>query len=167
MWYIASKPKKKRESLMKSTIYVVIFLLSTSVFAVSDVKLDDIVGVYNLTSVKQIPYLEAGMTVEYRLGISKKKDSLGDNIVGLNEIYKKQLPDGSEIILSELKCEGTATLDQKLVMSANVTCENESSFEQRLTFTNIKNLSSAPVFTAPVYSSLYGQEIDMVFKKYN
>lgn len=151
---------------MKSITYVMFCLFSFSAFAASGVVLDDIVGVYNLKSVKQVPYLEAGMTVEYKLGISKKKDSLGDNIVGINEIYKRQLPDGTEIVLSELKCEGTATLDQSLVMNANVTCENESSFEQRLTFTNIKDLKS-PVFTAPVYSSLYGQEIDMVFKKYN
>lgn len=151
---------------MKSMTYIVVSLLSFSTFAANNVKLDDIVGVYNLKSVKQVPYLETGMTVEYKLGISKKKDSLGDNIVGINEIYKKQMPDGSEVVLSELKCEGTATLDQELIMNANVTCDNESSFEQRLTFTNIKDLSS-PVFTAPVYSSLYGQEIDMVFKKYN
>lgn len=151
---------------MKSITYIVIFLFSSSLLANTQLKLDDMVGVYNMKAMKQVPYLEAGMTIEYRLGISKKKDSLGDNIVGINEIYKKKLEDGTEIILSELKCEGTATLDQNLVMNANVSCENDSSFEQRLTFTNIKDLKS-PVFTAPVYSSLYGHEIDMVFNKYN
>ena len=149
---------------MKSITYIALFLVSMSSFAAEVTKIDDLVGVYKMNSLKQIPYLEAGMTVEYRLGISKKKDSLGDNLVGINEIYKKVLPDGSEIILSELKCEGTATLDQKLVMSANVVCDNDSSFEQRLTFSKEKN---NPVFTAPVYSSIYGQEIDMVVKKYN
>lgn len=151
---------------MKSVTYILAFLLSIGSLFASDSKLDAMVGVYKLTSVAQVPYLEAGMTVEYRLGISKKKDALGDNIVGINEIYKQQMPDGSLVVLTELKCEGTATLSNKLVMNASVRCDNDSSFEQRLTFTNIENIKS-PVFTAPVYSSLYGQEIDMVFKKYN
>lgn len=151
---------------MKSITYIVILLLSSSVLAGTQVKMDDIVGVYSLKAMKQVPYLETGMTIEYKLGISKSKDALGDNIVGINEIYKKTLEDGTEVVLSELKCEGTATLDQNLVMNANVSCENDSSFEQRLTLTNIKDLKS-PVFTAPVYSSMYGQEIDMVFSRYN
>lgn len=151
---------------MKLVTCIALLTFSTSLLAQTQVHIDDLIGVYDLKALKQVPYLEAGMTVEYRLGISSKKDALGDNIIGLNEIYKQKLEDGTEIFLSEVKCEGTASIGADSVMNTSVKCENDSSFDQKLTFKNVSDLKAGE-FTASVFSSVSGQAVDMVLKKFN
>ncbi|MGZ3789820.1 MAG: hypothetical protein ACXVLQ_14925 [Bacteriovorax sp.] len=60
-----------------------------------------------------------------------------------------------------LKCKGTSTLASNKV-SSQLKCENGLSFEQEINLSKVTNLDS---FTAPVYSTLFGQEIPMNFKK--
>ena len=60
-----------------------------------------------------------------------------------------------------LTCKGNATLTNNVVNST-VKCENGLSFSQEIKIGEVKDLKQ---FTAPVFTSLIGQEIQMNFKK--
>ncbi len=141
-------------------------MISTSTFGADQVQLADLIGVYKIHSTSQVSSINTGVTVEYRLGISSKTDSLGDHIIGLNEIYKQKLDNGTEILLGELKCAGTASLGADFVMNTSVRCENDSSFDQRLTFKDLSQIKGR-AFAGSVFSSVSGKEVEMVFERYN
>ncbi|MDD4974882.1 MAG: hypothetical protein PHY93_11060 [Bacteriovorax sp.] len=61
----------------------------------------------------------------------------------------------------KLNCKGTSKLASNKIAS-KLTCENGLSFEQEINMSNVTNFNA---FTAPVYSTLFGQEIPMNFKK--
>ena len=153
---------------MKLGIYALLSLLliSNLTYAQDRVEIKDLLGVYRVQPKKQVSHLEAGMTVEYKLAISPKKDVFGDNIVGLNEVYKQTLANGTQIELSKLKCEGVASLDLDSVLTVSVRCENNSSFEQKYTFSDASSLKEKK-FEASVFSSLSGQEINMDIERVN
>ena len=148
---------------MKSVVYIAFLLFSVSAMS-ANLSLGQMVGVYTLTPISQITYLEEGMTIEYKLAISVKQDEFGHNIIGLNELFKNILPDGSETILGELKCTGVAIMSPEKLITATVICDNDKSFEQRINLADVKNPLSDE-FTAPIFSSLYGMEVEMKFKK--
>ena len=148
---------------MKSIVCIASLLFSVSVFS-ANLTLSQMVGVYTLTPVSQITYLEEGMTIEYKLAISVKQDEFGHNIIGLNELFKNVLPDGSETVLGELKCTGIANMSPEKLITVTVMCNNDKSFEQRINLADVKNPLNNE-FTAPIFSSLYGMEVEMKFKK--
>lgn len=61
----------------------------------------------------------------------------------------------------KLECSGKAKLKSD-ILTSEVKCEDGQEFTQRI---NLKNVKSFGKFTAPVYSSLYGQEVEMNFEK--
>jgi len=60
-----------------------------------------------------------------------------------------------------LVCNGKAKVKNNKITS-NVKCVNGFTFEQVVNLTNVKNLNE---FTAPVYSTLFGQEVMVSFKR--
>lgn len=60
-----------------------------------------------------------------------------------------------------LECAGKASLKSDLLTS-KVTCTNGQSFTQKINLKDVKNYNK---FSAPVYSSLYEQEIVMNFER--
>lgn len=134
-------------------------------FQVLASNLDQMAGVYEVKPKSQIPYLQDGMSIEYTAAISKNKDEFGHNIVGLNEYIRQNLPDGTSLNMAELKCAGSAHMDENQIVNVTVACpDNNSNFEQKINLSNVKDLESEK-FEAPVYTSLYGVEIMMVFTK--
>ena len=60
-----------------------------------------------------------------------------------------------------MTCKGNATISNNVVNST-VKCENGMSFSQEIKIGDVKDFKK---FTAPVFTSLLGQEIQMNFKK--
>jgi hypothetical protein len=128
--------------------------------------LDEMAGVYNISTDKKIEFLGPGMSVEYILAIDKNKDEFGHNIVGVNEYIKQTIGTTPAVTISEIKCWGTAEVSNEKLMTADLSCPNQRVFEQEIDFSKMKKLEDG-TFTAPVYSSLYYNKVDMVFKKIN
>lgn len=61
----------------------------------------------------------------------------------------------------KLECSGKANLKSD-ILTSHVKCEDGQEFTQRI---NLKSVKSFGKFSAPVYSSLYGQEVEMNFEK--
>jgi hypothetical protein len=148
---------------MKLVLYMAFLLSSFSIYS-AEFKLRDLSGIYSVTPVSPIAYLEDGMTFEYQLAISTNQDEFGHNIIGLNEVFKKVLDDGTETVLGELKCSGVAIMNKDHLVTANISCDNHKTFEQRINLADVANPLAAE-FQAPVFSSLYGMELEMNFKK--
>ncbi len=120
---------------MKTAFFTLITLTFTQ-FA-SAASLSDLVGGYKITHA-QIPALTV---------VSIK----ADGSVKLTE----QSPYG------KLECKGKATLKAN-ILTSKVKCEDGQEFSQKI---NLKGVTTFSKFSAPVYSSLYGQEIVMNFEK--
>jgi hypothetical protein len=60
-----------------------------------------------------------------------------------------------------MSCTGNSTFAANKI-SSKMTCANGASFEQSINLSKVTNLNS---FQAPVYSTLFGQEIVMKFTK--
>ena len=71
--------------------------------------------------------------------------------------FEEESPNGS------IKCTGKATLEAA-ILKANLKCENGAEYEERVNLSNVTNLSR---FKAPVFSSLYGFEIELNFVRIN
>lgn len=61
-------------------------------------------------------------------------------------------------------CQGEATLEDDIIES-EMSCPGGLSFEQRIDLTNVAVEDLSGSFTAPVYSSLFGMEIPMLFER--
>ena len=148
---------------MKSIIYLMIMGLSFSSLAHA-LTLDELAGIYKAVPKTQLAYLDDGISIEYKIAISKSHDEFGHNIVGINEYIMKKLEDGTRIKIAEVKCQGTAELTSDLLLTSNVSCENNSQFEQKINLADVKD-PQAKTFEASVFSSLYGSEIMMQFTR--
>lgn len=60
-----------------------------------------------------------------------------------------------------LECKGKGTIKGD-VLESFVKCTNGTSFTQKINLKNVKNFAK---FKAPVYSSLYEQEVEMNFER--
>jgi len=60
-----------------------------------------------------------------------------------------------------LECKGKGTIKAD-ILESNVKCTNGASFTQKISLKNVKNFSK---FKAPIYSSLYEQEVEMNFER--
>jgi len=148
---------------MKSIAYIVCLSFFYTTVA-NALVLDDLAGIYQLTTKKQIEFLGPGMTVEYKLAIDKSKDEFGNNIVGINEYIKQTVGISPPVIISEAKCWGTAELSKSNLMTADFSCPNQRVFEQEIDFSKMVTAEDG-TFTAPVYTSLYYSKIEMTFEK--
>lgn len=81
------------------------------------------------------------------------------NVIILNVHGDVQLDEISPY--GTLKCVGKAELVNS-ILTSKVKCENNAEFEQRVNLSKVKNLNR---FKAVVYSSLYGIELELNFKK--
>jgi hypothetical protein len=81
------------------------------------------------------------------------------NIITLTKDLKVTLVEKSPY--GEFNCSGNATIIGTIVES-KVTCENGAEFTQKVNFKNVTNFDN---FSAPVYSSLYDEEMPMNFKR--
>jgi hypothetical protein len=93
------------------------------------------------------------------------KYSVSSDIIPVNNIITIDSKGGVTLVENSvygaLSCKGTSTLAANKI-SSKMVCANGSSFEQVINLTNVTNLKS---FSAPVYSTLFGQEIVMKFNK--
>lgn len=121
---------------MKSIFLITISLL-LGITSAFAVELSDIEGTYEVTT-ELAPIMNV-------ITISK------DGEVELTE----HSPEGS------YTCTGMAVITDDILVS-EVVCENGEIFEQRIDLTGIESFES---FTANVYSSLYGMELPLDFKK--
>jgi hypothetical protein len=64
-------------------------------------------------------------------------------------------------VYGTLECSGTATL-VKNILTSNVECVDGQKFSQRINLSKVKKFDK---FSAPVYSTLYQQEIEMDFER--
>ena len=60
-----------------------------------------------------------------------------------------------------LECTGKGTLRAD-ILSSSLKCEDGQTFNQRINLKNVKNFNK---FSANVYSSLYGQEVELNFER--
>ncbi len=81
------------------------------------------------------------------------------NIIEISPDGRVELTEKSPF--GELTCSGYAVIQQNVLVS-NVVCLNGSTFTQTVDFSNVLNFDD---FSAPVYSSLYGNELFMNFKR--
>lgn len=144
--------------------FLTFILLCFPLLSRAELILDDLAGVYSITSDAPILYGYEGIKVEYTLAVSNKKTARGENIIGLNEIFKQVTDDGTEVVIEKLECQGIAELNLGIITS-NVSCKNGTSFEQRVRLLEATGEVQSGEFSAPVYSSLYATEIIMKFKK--
>lgn len=120
---------------MKKTLTLITLLLSTQAFSFN---LKEVSGKYSATS-DNIPV---------------------KNIITIDSKGKITLVEKS-VHGAPLVCNGKAVLRKNLIKS-KLTCVNGFSFEQVINLSGVTNLNS---FSAPVYSTLFGQEVMMTFKK--
>lgn len=120
---------------MKKLSLAVIMIAASSLTNAASIQ--DVVGSYKITS-KDIPVMNI-VTV----------DAKGN--VKLTE----QSPYGT------LECKGKGTIKND-ILESKVKCDNGSDFTQRINLKNVKNFAK---FKAPVYSSLYDQELEMTFER--
>lgn len=116
-------------------------LMVLSLLALSNLanaaSLTDIVGSYKISS-PDLPIL---------------------NVVTINAKGAVKLTEQSPY--GTIDCKGKATIASD-VLSSDVTCTNGQTFTQKINLKGVKNYSK---FSAPVYSSLYEQEIVMNFER--
>ncbi|MBD66653.1 MAG: hypothetical protein CME62_15700 [Halobacteriovoraceae bacterium] len=149
---------------MKLGIYLLMSLFSLQSMA-SAITLEQLIGTLEFKPKEQITYLEKGMSIEYQLAISDQKDEFGHHIIGLNEYIRQSIPESkSQVTISKLECSGVAHMSDEKVMTVNVACENNNSFEQKINLSSVKN-PKATTFEAPLFSSMYGVEMAMVVNK--
>jgi hypothetical protein len=63
--------------------------------------------------------------------------------------------------MGEYTCSGEAELSDD-ILESSVSCDNGLTFTQRIDLSGVSNFDE---FTAPVFSSLYGMEFPMNFKR--
>lgn len=119
-----------------SKLLLTILAISFSTLA-SAASLKDIAGSYKISN-PDLPVLNI-VTVDVKGNVK----------------LTEQSPHGT------LECKGKGTISADVLESA-VECTNGSSFTQRI---NLKNVKSFTKFSAPVYSSLYEQEVIMNFER--
>jgi hypothetical protein len=115
---------------------ILLIALSFSQFA-SAVTLQELAGSYKIT--------HPDLPVVYIVKISSKGN------VALTE----SSPYG------KLECTGKGKLS-KDILSSSVKCADGQEFAQKINLNGVKNLKR---FTATVFSSLYGQEVEMNFER--
>lgn len=113
-----------------------VLLISVSTI-VSAASIKDVVGSYKITHT-DLPILNI-VTVD----------------INGNVKLTEQSPYGT------LECKGKGTIKND-ILSSKVTCTNGSDFTQKINLKNVKNFAK---FKAPVYSSLYEQEVEMNFER--
>jgi hypothetical protein len=102
------------------------------------------------------------------------KDEAREQCDGNEEVYERwvwdactALHNNGAVKLTEqspygkLECSGKAGIKAD-ILSSKVKCEDGQEFTQKI---NLKGVNSFGKFSAPVYSSLYGQEVVMNFEK--
>lgn len=126
---------------MKKSLISIIALLSLSSAFAANIQVADLVGKYAITNQFQ-PGVVNEVIIEANGQVTLVERSQGFDFV----------------------CKGEATLEDDIIES-EMSCPGGLSFEQRIDLTNVAVEDLSDSFTAPVYSSLFGMEIPMLFER--
>lgn len=127
--------------MMRKSIIALVALLSLSSVFAANIQIVDLVGTYEITN-------------QFQPGVINEVTIDANGLVTL--IERSQ---GFDFV-----CKGEASLENDMVES-EMSCPGGISFEQRINLTNLDAEDLDESFTAPVFSSLFGMEIPMNFKR--
>ncbi|MFT6631488.1 MAG: hypothetical protein ACJAS4_001437 [Bacteriovoracaceae bacterium] len=141
---------------MKIILMFACFLASNFAMA-EEVSFNQLIGSYSVESMEPIEVLGEGVSIRHHVKLS------ANETIALVESIVQNL-DGNETVLMRMECAGSALLDNTQTLISNVICTNGEEFMQRVDLSKVQDITSAR-FTAPVFSSLYGMTVKMVFTK--
>jgi hypothetical protein len=146
---------------MKIILMFACFLASNFAMA-EEVSFNQLIGSYSVESMEPIEVLGEGVSIRHHVKLS------ANETIALVESIVQNL-DGNETVLMRMECAGSALLDNTQIdntqtLISNVICTNGEEFMQRVDLSKVQDITSAR-FTAPVFSSLYGMTVKMVFTK--
>jgi len=146
---------------MKIMMTFFIFL-STSIGLASEITLDMLVGTFKISSKNAITEIAQGIIVEYDVTLLENK-----NLYMIEKVIQR-IEGQQDKLLSRYKCEGSAQMSsvESSVIISSVDCDEGPKFAQKIYLDRASNVDlSTMEFTAPVFSTLYKQEVNMFFKK--
>jgi hypothetical protein len=138
-------------------IFLFFVLLSSNLVHAEEVSFNQLIGNYSVESKGPVTVLGDGVSVRYDITLKANETiELVESVV--------QTLNNSETVLMKMECAGSVTLDNEQNLISNVKCTNGEEFIQRINLSQIEDISAAN-FSAPVYSSLYGMTVEMLFKR--
>lgn len=132
-------------------------LLFSSLGLASNISINDLIGNYSVISKDQIAVFGKGVKIQYEFNVSQNETiRLVEKVV--------QTLEGKDTELMRMECAGPVVIDHSQVLISRVVCTNGEEFIQRIKLSNIPNIFQSE-FVAPVFSSLYGMEVEMIFRR--
>ena len=138
-------------------IFLFTCLLASNFVLAEEISFNQLIGSYSVESKEPVEVLGEGVSIRHDVKLS------ANETIALVESIVQNL-NGNETVLMKMECVGSAILDNTQTLISNVTCTNGEEFMQRIDLSKVQDISSAR-FTAPVFSSLYGMTVEMVFTK--
>ena len=145
------------KGFMKHILLFIVLIISSAVQA-ETISFNQLVGSYSVESKDPVTVLGDGVRISYDIILNAN-----ETIILTEKVV--QTLDGKETILMQMKCNGSVVIDNSQNLISNVTCTNGEEFIQKVTLAGIEN-TGVSSFTAPVFSSLYGMTIEMIFTKF-
>ncbi len=142
---------------MKRILSIFIFIFSVQVLA-GPISFNQIIGKYSVESNGVITQLGEGVSIKYEIVIHENET------MNLTERVVQNLEEKEEVELMKVECFGPISIDASQNLISRVKCPAGENFIQKIDLSKVQNIENE-TFKAPVFSSLYGMTVEMIFTR--